>query len=200
VKKSWTLSQSAFHLFLLWLDGGVDSGGEKYLEMRRRLVSYFDRRNCASPDDLADETLNRVARKLEEVGQITDAAPAQYCYVVAKFVLLESFRAPLNRQSNIDDLSRAQQARSHLSVSPFPATEYQAQERRMACLEKCLGQLPNADQKLIVDYYQGQQSSKIELRNQMAQTLGITINALAIRVCRLRSKLESCVKKCCGEL
>jgi len=57
---------------LKWLDGGADSGGERYLEIRRRLVSYFDRRNCTSPDELADETLNRVARRLEEKGAITD--------------------------------------------------------------------------------------------------------------------------------
>jgi len=74
VKKHWILSQNAFQQFLDCLDEGADSGGEKYLEMRRRLVSYFDRRNCASPDELADETLNRVARKLEELGRITDSA------------------------------------------------------------------------------------------------------------------------------
>lgn len=74
MKKHWILSQNAFQQFLDCLDEGADSGGEKYLEMRRRLVSYFDRRNCASPDELADETLNRVARKLEELGRITDSA------------------------------------------------------------------------------------------------------------------------------
>ena len=72
LKRDWVLNQSAFQHFLKWLDGGVDSGGERYLEIRRRLVFYFDRRNCASPDELADETLNRVARRLEEKGAITD--------------------------------------------------------------------------------------------------------------------------------
>jgi len=51
---------------LAWLNEGVNSEGVKYLEMRRRLVSYFDRKNCAVPDELADETLNREARRLEE--------------------------------------------------------------------------------------------------------------------------------------
>jgi hypothetical protein len=72
LKRDWVLNQSAFQHFLKWLDGGVDSGGERYLEIRRRLVFYFDRRNCASLDELADETLNRVARRLEEKGAITD--------------------------------------------------------------------------------------------------------------------------------
>jgi hypothetical protein len=63
LKKDWILNPEAFRQFLSWLDGGVDSNGERYLEIRRRHVRYFDRRNCPSPDDLADETLNRVARQ-----------------------------------------------------------------------------------------------------------------------------------------
>lgn len=200
MKKHWILSQSAFQQFLYWLDEGADSHGENYLEMRRRLVSYFDRRNCLSPDDLADETLNRVARKLAEAGQITDASPSQYCYIVAKFVLLESFRAPENRQSNIDDLSPARQSKSNLSVSPFPDTVQATGDRRMNCLETCLNNLPGNDQKMIVNYYQGEQRSKIDGRSLLAKSLRISTNALAIRACRLRSKLEACVKKCCGEL
>ena len=43
-----------FQRFLDWLNGDVSSGGEKYLELRRRLVGYFDRKNCGAADDLAD--------------------------------------------------------------------------------------------------------------------------------------------------
>ena len=68
MKKDWAQTASAFHRFLTWLDEGVDSHGEKYLEMRRRLVSYFSRKRCLSPDELADETLTRVARRLKEEG------------------------------------------------------------------------------------------------------------------------------------
>ena len=67
-KKGWALTEGAFSRLLSWLDEGSDSGGEKYLETRRRLVSYFDHKNCLAPDELADETLNRVARRLEEEG------------------------------------------------------------------------------------------------------------------------------------
>jgi len=33
-----------FQRFLDWLNGGVSSGGERYLELRSRLVRYFDRK------------------------------------------------------------------------------------------------------------------------------------------------------------
>src|ERR1035438_5025058 len=89
LNKGWAMTPGAFRQFLNWLDQGVDSSGEKDLEMRRRLVGYFDRKNCLTPDELADETLNRVARRLEEEGAITDTPPARYCYIVAKFVFFE---------------------------------------------------------------------------------------------------------------
>ena len=50
-KKNWALTPPAFHRLLDWLDQGAESGGQKYLEMRRRLASYFDRKNCPTPDE-----------------------------------------------------------------------------------------------------------------------------------------------------
>ena len=64
------LTQIAFTRLLVWLDDGIESHGEQYIEMRRRLVSYFDRRSRPSADELADEALNRIARTLDEVGII----------------------------------------------------------------------------------------------------------------------------------
>ena len=86
------LSQYVFDRLLAWLDDGTESDSERYLEMRRRLVSYFDRRSRPAADELADETLNRVARTLEQYGVIATRPPARYCYIIAKFVLFEDLR------------------------------------------------------------------------------------------------------------
>lgn len=95
-KADWALSEDAFSRFLEFLDNGTPTSGSSYLEIRRRLVDYFDRKNCAAPDDL-DDTLNRVARRLGEEGNIVTGAPARYCYTVARFVFLESLRSPTAR-------------------------------------------------------------------------------------------------------
>ncbi len=93
LREERALTEHGFSRLLEWLDdGGADSKGEAYLEMRRRLVSYFDRRNRPSPDELADETLNRIARTLEQDGAIAVRPPARYCYVTARFVFLEDVR------------------------------------------------------------------------------------------------------------
>jgi len=92
-KKDWTLSPPALRRHLKWVDDGAESEGQKYLVRSRRLVAYFDRKGCWAPDDLADETLNRVARRLEEEGRIESDTPAKYCYIVARFVFMEHLRA-----------------------------------------------------------------------------------------------------------
>jgi hypothetical protein len=88
----WTLSKDALERLLNWLEDGANSDGRAYVEMRRRLRDYFGRKNCRTPDDLADETLTRVARRLEEEGITRGDTPARYCYIVARFVFLEHLR------------------------------------------------------------------------------------------------------------
>lgn len=193
-KKGWTLSHTGFSSFLVWLDQGSDTAGESYLEMRRRLVSYFDRKSCRSPDELADETLNRVARRLEEEGSITDATPAHYCYIVAKFVFLEYLRGIERRQVSLDDLSSA-------GAEPYDdagsaGAEYQEGEQRLECLDRCLQKLDRDSRQLIIEYYRGEQRAKIDARRGLAERFGITANALSIRACRIRDRLESCVADC----
>ncbi len=194
-KKNWTLSQSAFHRLLDWLDAGADSAGEQYLEMRRRLVAYFDRKNCLAPDELADETLNRVARRLEEEGDISDTPAARYCYIVAKFVFLESLRHSERQPQSLDELSATEQP----SLNPLAGLDPEDEalkEKRLICLEQCLQTLEADNQELLLQYYQGEQRAKIENRRALAKRFGVTMNALGIRACRIRAKLAACVSKC----
>jgi DNA-directed RNA polymerase specialized sigma24 family protein len=194
-KQNWEPTQTIFREFLHWLDEGTDSDGQRYLEVRRRLELYFDRKNCVAPGELADETLNRVARKLEENGEITDVGPLQYCYIVAKYVFLETLRAdkraPFYRpltNSNPSNLS----GHSATLLEADSASEHK--EKIAGCLEDCLKNLSTEDRDLIVEYYRGHQRDKIERRAALATQLGLTVNALSIRACRVRQKLETCIE------
>lgn len=181
LKRDWALSSTAFQQFLTWLDGGVDSGGQRYVEMRRRLEDYFARKRCASPIDLADDVLNRVARRLEEEGAIPDP-PSRYCYIVARFVFLEWLRSADRHRTELPA------ALARIDVADPAAT-------RLDCLERCLRGLTVADRDLILAYYDGQ-GGKLPHRRELAERLSLTTNALAIRACRIRARLEQCVSEC----
>jgi DNA-directed RNA polymerase specialized sigma24 family protein len=188
-KKNWELTEGAFHHLLDWLDEGSDSEGEKYLEMRRRLVSFFDRKNCLAQEHLADETLNRVARRLKEEGAITNTTSARYCYIVARFVFLENLRRTETDAVSLDSLSQSE-PNSELQDS------LKEREKLLESLERCLQRLEPENRELILHYYYGEQRAKIENRRVLAERFGLTINALSIRACRLRGRLEACVSEC----
>jgi DNA-directed RNA polymerase specialized sigma24 family protein len=186
------LSQSVFDRLLAWLDDGTESHGERYLEMRRRLVAYFDRRNRPAADELADETLNRVARTLEQGGVIATRPPARYCYIIAKFVLFEDLRRE-RRYVGLDDRA--------IGVDRQPgagalAEDDALREQRLQCLDRCLELLKPEQRRLIVEYYRDSGRHKIERRRALADRLGISMNALAIRASRIRDTLSRCMEEC----
>jgi DNA-directed RNA polymerase specialized sigma24 family protein len=198
IEKGRSTDRSAFRKFLSWLDLGIDSNGEKYLEIRHRLVRYFDRKNCASPDELADETLNRVARRLTQEGEITGVMPAHYCYVVARFIFLEYQRRPDRSHVSMEVLPSLPAASPGAPGSSELDTA-EVQEKRMKCLDSCLQTLQTGQRELIMEYYRGERGAKIERRSALAARLGVTANALSIRACRIRTMLERCVRICCHE-
>ncbi len=191
LKKNWSLTPKAFTALLSWLDQGKESDGQTYLEIRRRLVAYFDRKNCRAPDELADETLNRVARKLEELSAIETETPAKFCYVTARFVFLEDLRARVK-----DQQLRAEVLREGNEPKDESGEELKA--RRLDCLRQCAAKLDHASRDLILRYYVGVEKVKIVNRRELARELAITPNALGIRACRIRGKLEACVRECVG--
>ena len=185
------LTQRAFARLLEWLDDSVDSNGETYLEIRRRLVAYFDRRNRPGADELADETLNRVSRTLEESGSIATTPPLRYCYVVARFVLLEDIRRG-RRFIPVDE------ARTGTASEPLRSFDDAASvhEQRLDCLDRCLQKLKPEQRELAIEYYRDARGQRIERRRNLATRLGITMNALGIRASRIRSAIEACMDGC----
>lgn len=193
-KKEWALAPAAFRRLLQWLDEGPDSDGQKFLEMRGCLMSYFDRKNCSAPDELADETLNRVARRLEEEGAIESETPAKYCYIVARFVFMEYLRETQKGAVTLDEIRRQR----HGDDSTTAAVD-DNKEKMLNCLGRCTSKLEPVNRELITRYYVGKERVKIENRRSLAEELGITMNALAIRACRIRDKLEACVRQCANQ-
>ncbi|HEX4950911.1 MAG TPA: hypothetical protein VFZ34_29890 [Blastocatellia bacterium] len=192
----WQATPESFARLLYWLDGGVDSSGQKYEEMRERLVTYFDRKNCVAPDDLADETFNRVMKWLEQNRKEQDAEPAKICYNTARFVWHESLRRPEHLQDELETIPITRQPAEDPRVTAGLTEAQEQQEQRLSCLEKCSAQLPAEERVLIVRYYSGEQRVKLDNRKALAAERGMTANALNIKACRVRDKLRRCVTEC----
>jgi len=183
-RRRWSLTQPAFDQFLSLLDLDRDRAGEIYETMRRNLVQLFVWRGCRAPEDHADETINRVIRKIDEGEEVRD--PISYAHGVARRLLLEIFKKQEREQIGIDDLPP-------LAAQPEPLDEA---EDGVLCLRRCLNRLPEESRQLIVLYYQGEKSVKIENRKRLAESLRITLNALRYRAFDLRQRLQGCIERC----
>ena len=81
-RHKWALTQEAFDGLLTSLGPDRDAAADRYLEIRRNLVRLFEWRGCATPDEYADETINRCAKKISEGEQIRDVST--YCIGIAR--------------------------------------------------------------------------------------------------------------------
>ena len=176
------LAPEGFARLLSWLDSDYQRAGEKLLSIRDRIIKLFTVRGISDAEKLADDTIDRVVSKVAESTEINVSDPAIYFYSVAKRMMLEGARA---KQSARDVLPAA--VMDEVSVSEV---------QKHPCLEKCLQQLPESDRDLILDYYPLDKGKRLDFRKELAQSLGISENALRVRVHRIRRALQKCISSC----
>ena len=183
MERDWALTQADFDALLAWLDPDRERAAVRYEEIRSRLGHIFICRGSPNAEELADQTIDRVTRKLAGFSEPYSGNPALYFYGVAKHIFHESLR-------------------THVVPSPrnqTPAGPVEENDAPLECLEKCMQELPPESRRLILSYFEQRGQAKIEQRKQLAAELGIDMNALRIRAHRIRARLEKCVRKCIDE-
>ncbi|MGB9179476.1 MAG: sigma-70 family RNA polymerase sigma factor [Pyrinomonadaceae bacterium] len=185
--KQWILTKEALDNLLDWLDSNREQAGRKYEEIRQNLIKLFTWRGSAAAEDLADETINRVTRKVQELIKVYSGDPALYFYGVARNLLLEQQKSGISHPSplppDIPDISNRKDDTDKL-------------EQELSCLEQCLKELSASSREFVLSYYQKQKQAKIDSRRDLAQQLGISTNNLRVRMHRIRSALYDCIVRC----
>jgi len=191
MNREWVLTRESFELLLEWLGPDREQAGQTYEKIRLRLIKIFACRGCNEADELADETINRVTAKLNDIGQTYSGDPALYFYGVAQKVHLEYLRnRPQLREFPLEFKASGQ---GKLAPAPYSTDDI---EREYECLEKCMERLPRQSRQLVLEYYQDEKRAKIDHRKKLADQLGIAVNALRIRAHRIRLQLQGCVQNC----
>lgn len=184
VRQKWGLTQEAFDKLLLALGGDRDSAAKKYLEIRSNLTRFFEWRGCSFPEDHADETINRIAKRVADGEEILNYSG--YAVGVARLLLLE-----INKGRQREQLALAE-----IGTSREVYEEADDGESRLTCLRSCLQTLSTDNRELILQYYQGEKGEKIQNRKKLMDSLGIPVNTLRMRALRVREKLQMCVEAC----
>jgi DNA-directed RNA polymerase specialized sigma24 family protein len=169
----------SFSSFLAWLSPDGDRAGEEYELLRYKLCTYFGSRRCSVPDELADETINRVILKS---GDEVIENKLAYFYGVARNV----YREFLRKQP------------AHLDIDKvvLPSTPPDEPGFSRECLDKCLDELPPQKKELVLQYFTGAKTAKINLRRQISETMEKSKTAVRMEVMRIKSRLKRCVQDC----
>jgi DNA-directed RNA polymerase specialized sigma24 family protein len=178
------MTAESLKALLAFLGPDRHAAGLQYETIRRRLVRLFEWRGFGNAEDLADETINRVARRLQEGTEVRTADPYGYFCGVAHLLSKEVARRAARERAVLE----------REDWQPAPPEDEPDADERLACLRHCLGRLPLEQRDLVLRYHQ--ESDHIRSRQTLSQELGIPMNALRIRVHRVRRKLEDCIQEC----
>jgi DNA-directed RNA polymerase specialized sigma24 family protein len=184
-RKPQGLTREGFEALLAQLDPDRERAGERYEDIRCRLIHLFEWRGCAAPEDLADETINRAARRMAEGIELQSSDPYGYFCGVAHLVYKEVLRRSSKEHRMLES-----------GELPPPVTfpeEEEPDDRRLEGLRRCLERLSLDQRDLVLRYHQGE--NNIRNRRTLSAELGLTLNALRIQVHRVRRKLEACLRE-----
>jgi DNA-directed RNA polymerase specialized sigma24 family protein len=168
----------------MWLDSNPAEAAEKYEEIRLRLIKYFTCNGCGDQaEDLADETFDRVAKKLER-GEIPEPFTGNkrlYFFAFAKNIRLENLRKPPE-------------------IQPPPLVTPDRTEDESQCLEKCVPILSSEDRWLAIEYYRCEKSTKVAHHKKLAKKFDLGLAGLRTRIHRIRERLRPCIEDCLERL
>jgi DNA-directed RNA polymerase specialized sigma24 family protein len=197
--KDWVLTTEAFDQLLGQLDADRERAGEKYERIRQKLMKFFKWRGCQSVEEYTDRTIDRVTRKIVEGADLHVSDPYLYFHGVALNVLREHWREPARELGALDELP----AFDTPAQNPYEQQEQQAErlekEQRLDCLNDCVRELSAVQLDLITRYHETEGLDKAR-RKQLADSLGLPMNALRIRAYRIRVGLETCVENCLRQM
>lgn len=179
----WEMDHDALARLLAALDPDPARAALCYEELRQKLIRFFEWERSEMPDRDADETLNRVARRLAEGVEMK--SPGAFAYGIARFILREQAAEAIRKERALSELA-AQSPKKHDPED----------EAAQNCLEQCLAGFPPEARWLLEKYYSGHESERIPNRRALAEELRLGANALRNRVLRLRARLESCTADC----
>lgn len=185
-RDKWALTPESFDRLLSWLQHDREQAGLKYEEIRVALIRRFRQLGCNDPEELANLTIDRVAKKLPKIIDMYKGDPEPYFFSVAWYIYKEYLRRPI-----IISLAKLDFG------DPEKASEDTSEKEMLdSCLRHCLDQQDKDSRDMILEYYRGERQVKIQTRKALAERLGIELPTLRLKAQRVRSKLKKCIFDC----
>lgn len=185
--KHSAIPPESFDEILAWLDPDREVAGTLYVQLCHDLTKIFIWNRCADPEGLADEVVDRVARKVHDLRQTFEGDPRLFFYAVARNVIKENPKK-VKSYVSLEGIDPPANASSELVD--------ETESLRAECLHTCLQGLSADKRELIIAYYAKEKQAKIDHRSEIAKKSGTSVETLRVRAHRIRGSLEKCIERC----
>lgn len=186
-------ARESFDNFLLYLAADRERAAERYNKLQQSLVRFFARRDSSDPESRASETLEILCRQVAEGRVFEDLE--KYSIGVARNVLLKEQERSHSNQVSIDELQLDYDLRFSFHPRPSLAEEEANESLHEDCMKSCVEKLPDADRLLITKYSELGGHDK-GTREELAKEARVSLDALRVRVHRIRAALKKCFLRC----
>lgn len=167
---------ASFDELLARLEPGCSNTQVAYDRCRHRLIKFFQWRSCEDSEGLADDTIARLVQR-DSTGVEIDN-PYSYLYKIAVHVFIEYLR----------DKKKVEKIQANWRPATYVDDKY------VSCKKHCFERLSTDKQDLLNRYYGSNEPPK-----SIAETLGISLGALRLRVYRIKEdELRPCYWNCRG--
>ena len=168
----------SFDELLMRLEPACSDTQEAYNRCRHSLIKFFQWRNCEDSEGLADDTIARLVQKHSVGVKIQSDKPYSYLYAIA----LNVFREYLRHKKKVEKIQNNWRPVTHFN------------DKYVSCKKQCFERLSSDKQDLLNRYY-----GSNETPERIAETLGISLGALRLRVYRIKEdELRPCYRNCRG--
>lgn len=184
VRRKREANPEDFKRLLARLHADPTQAWEAYYNLRRKLVVFFEHNRHVDAEELAEEALDRIAKKADsyEIENVSE-----FAFGVARNLRREDFRqtaAKVPMEDMEGNLASKEGNPENAIIESIDG------RRNLQLFQKCLDQLGPRDKKLILAYYPPESENLEKERQDLAESLGINAGALRTRMARLREKLE----------
>jgi len=177
------LDPQSWARLLEFLAGSGAPPSEAYERMRARLCKFFAWRGAHAADELADETLTRVAMKLTQ-SERDGERPEAFVLGVARMIHLE-WKKRQGRWVAYDE---------RVAEPAAPTPREGGPDEWLMALEECLQTMSDGDRSLLLRYHEARGQARGLVRQALADELAIALSALRVRMHRMRQQMEDCVQ------
>lgn len=190
--KNQVAELDGYQALLTRLDPDPRRAWQAHEDLRRKLMAYFDHNHHPEAEGLAEEVLNRIAKRpdLRMLKNIVE-----FAFGVARNLRKENFRQTSMR-AEIPDIETIADTRGGDGSAEDTIINAISARKKLECFQQCMENLSVKHREMVRRYYPAENDDLEGQRFRLAADLGINVGALRTRIAYIREKLQHDFNRC----